>query len=66
MSRVHVLIRTALVTRRSPEVGDYPVHRRAGETTWNREIGGVPSHLPRPFSAARGGAVITAGAVGPA
>jgi hypothetical protein len=42
MSRVHVLMRSALVTRRPPEVGDYPVHRRAGETTWNREVGGVP------------------------
>jgi transposase len=36
------------------------------QTTWNPEVGGVPSDLPRPFSAASGGAVTTAGAVGPA
>jgi hypothetical protein len=47
--RVHVLVRTALVTRRHPEVGDYPVHRRTSETTWNREVGGVPSRVPSPF-----------------
>jgi hypothetical protein len=48
MSRVHVLMRSALVTRRPPEVGDYPVHRRAGETTWNREgrRSSVASALP--------------------
>jgi transposase len=36
------------------------------QTTWNPEVGGVPSDLPHTFSAARGGAVITAGAVSPA
>jgi transposase len=36
------------------------------QSAWNPEVGGVPSDLPHPFSAACGGAVITAGAVGTA
>ena len=46
MSGVHVLMRTALAIRCPPEVGDYPVHRRAGETTWNREVRGIPLGCP--------------------
>jgi hypothetical protein len=36
------------------------------QTTWNPEIGGILSDQPYPFSAARGGAVITADTVGTA
>ena len=36
------------------------------QTTWNPQLGTVQSDLPSPFSAASGGAVITAGTVGTA
>jgi Transposase IS116/IS110/IS902 family len=34
------------------------------QTTWNPELGAIPSDLPSPFSTARGSAVITADTVG--